>query len=55
MTTAAIVGQTFSYLALSFGIFFFIFACKYYFAILIALFSGKTNGKNGNGNGKNDG
>ena len=55
MTTAAIVGQACSYLALSFGIFFFLFACKYYFAILIALFSGKTNSKNINGNGKNNG
>ena len=54
MTTAEIVGQACSYLALSFGIFFFLFACKYYLAILIALFSGKTNGKNGNGNGKNN-
>ena len=53
MSTAAIVGQICSYLALSFGIFFFIFACKYYLAILIALFSGRTNGRNGNG--KNNG
>jgi len=46
------VGQAFSYVALFVGLFFFIFACKYYFAIMIALFSGRTNGKNGN-NGKN--
>jgi len=55
MSTIALVGQISSYVALTFGIFFFIFACKYYFAILIALFSGKTNDKNGsnekNGNG----
>jgi cellulose synthase/poly-beta-1,6-N-acetylglucosamine synthase-like glycosyltransferase len=55
MSTIVAVGQAFSYVALFIGIFFFIFACKYYFAILIALFSGRTNGKNGNNgnNGKN--
>ena len=48
------VGQAFSYVALSVGLFFFLFACKYYFAILIALFSGRTNGSNGkNGNSRN--
>ncbi|UCD44383.1 MAG: glycosyltransferase [Candidatus Bathyarchaeota archaeon] len=49
MSTAALVGQMCSYLALSFGIFFFIFACKYYLAILIALFSGRTNRRSENG------
>jgi len=53
VSTALIVGQACSYIALTFGIFFFIFACKYYFAILIALFGGRTNGRNGNGNGRN--
>jgi cellulose synthase/poly-beta-1,6-N-acetylglucosamine synthase-like glycosyltransferase len=53
---AVIVGQTCSYLALAFGIFFFLFAVKYYFAILLALFSGRINGTtNGNFNGINDG
>ncbi len=47
-----ILGQAFSYVALIVGLFFFLFACKYYFAILIALFSGRKNGKNG-GDGKN--
>lgn len=42
---AMIVGQTCSYIALAFGIFFFLFAVKYYFAILIALFSGRVNGR----------
>lgn len=36
-----IVGQTCSYIALAFGVLFFLFAVKYYCAILIALFSGK--------------
>jgi cellulose synthase/poly-beta-1,6-N-acetylglucosamine synthase-like glycosyltransferase len=49
VSTAVIVGQACSYVALTFGILFFIFACKYYFAILIALFSGRTTGGNGNG------
>jgi cellulose synthase/poly-beta-1,6-N-acetylglucosamine synthase-like glycosyltransferase len=49
-----IIGQAFSYIALTVGLFFFLFACKYYFAILIALFSGKKNGNNTkNGNNKN--
>ena len=45
----AVIGQTFSYVALAFGLFFFLFACKYYFAILIALFFGRAS----NGNGSN--
>ena len=45
----AVIGQTFSYVALAFGLFFFLFACKYYFAILIALFFGRAS----NGNGTN--
>ncbi len=54
MSTLAIIGQAFSYVALTVGLFFFLFACKYYFAILIALFSGRKNGNNGkNGNNKN--
>ena len=49
----ALIGQLFSYVSLTFGIFFFLFACKYYFAILIALFAGRASNGNGNGNGKN--
>jgi cellulose synthase/poly-beta-1,6-N-acetylglucosamine synthase-like glycosyltransferase len=53
---AMIVGQTCSYIALAFGIFFFLFAVKYYFAILIALFSGRINERtDGNFNRVNDG
>ena len=47
----AVIGQTFSYVALVFGLFFFLFACKYYIAILIALFFGRAS--NGKGNGTN--
>ncbi|UCH57348.1 MAG: glycosyltransferase, partial [Candidatus Bathyarchaeota archaeon] len=47
MSTLAILGKAFSYVALTVGLFFFLFACKYYLAILIALFSGGSNGKNG--------
>ncbi|MHA1287691.1 MAG: glycosyltransferase [Candidatus Thorarchaeota archaeon] len=43
MTTIEVIGQASSYIALSFGFIFFIFACKYYLAILLALFGGKTN------------
>ncbi|MCW3992173.1 MAG: glycosyltransferase [Candidatus Bathyarchaeota archaeon] len=46
---AVVVGQMFSFTALAFGIFFFIFASKYYVAILLALFGGAR----GNGNGRN--
>ncbi len=54
MSTLVIIGQAFSYVALTVGLFFFLFACKYYFAILIALFSGRKNGDNWkNGNNKN--
>jgi cellulose synthase/poly-beta-1,6-N-acetylglucosamine synthase-like glycosyltransferase len=54
VSTLVIIGQAFSYVALTVGLFFFLFACKYYFAILIALFSGRKNGDNGkNGNNKN--
>ncbi|NIN53464.1 MAG: hypothetical protein GTO23_09970, partial [Nitrososphaeria archaeon] len=52
MSMTAIVGQVFSYIALTFGIFFFLYACKYYFAILIALFSGRPNRSS---NGHDDG
>lgn len=55
MAMVVIVGQIFSYIALAFGIFFFIFASKYYVAILLALFGGMRgngNGKNGNRNGR---
>ncbi|MFB0558402.1 MAG: glycosyltransferase [Candidatus Bathyarchaeia archaeon] len=54
MSIEAVVGQACSYIALTFGFFFFLYACKYYFAILIALFSGgRIGGKNNSGNGKN--
>jgi len=52
MSIAVIVGQIFSYTALAFGIFFFVFASKYYVAILLALFGGRGGNGNGN-NGKN--
>ena len=52
MSTTAIVGQVCSYIALTFGFFFFLYACKYYFAILIALFSGRPNRSS---NGHDDG
>jgi len=52
MAITAIVGQAFSYMALAFGIFFFIFASKYYVAILIALFGGKNGKRNWNTNQK---
>jgi len=42
-TTIGAIGQASSYIALIFGVIFFIFACKYYLAILLALFGGKTN------------
>ena len=46
------MGQVFSYTALAFGIFFFVFAIKYYVAILLALFGGRRgSGKNGNSHG----
>ena len=54
VSLAVIAGQAFSYAALAFGIFFFIFATKYYVAVLLALFggsSGNGNGRNGNHNG----
>ena len=51
MAWTVVVGQIFSYAALAFGIFFFIFASKYYVAILLALFGGRR----GNGNGRNNG
>ncbi len=41
MALTAAVGQAFSYIALSFGIFFFLYATKYYVATLLALFGGK--------------
>lgn len=51
---AMLIGQICSYIALAFGILFFLFACKYYVAILIALFSGTGGGKNNvNANGGN--
>jgi cellulose synthase/poly-beta-1,6-N-acetylglucosamine synthase-like glycosyltransferase len=37
------IGQVSSYIALAFGILFFTFATKYYFAILLALFGGRNN------------
>ncbi|KON30105.1 hypothetical protein AC482_04685 [miscellaneous Crenarchaeota group-15 archaeon DG-45] len=51
MDWAVAAGQMLSYAALAFGIFFFIFASKYYMAILLALFGGAR----GNGNGENGG
>jgi len=54
VSLAVIAGQAFSYAALAFGIFFFIFATKYYVAVLLALFGGSGgngNGRNGNHNG----
>jgi len=50
MAISAIVGQAFSSVALAFGIFFFSFACKYYVAILLALFGGRHGNKNWNSN-----
>lgn len=45
----AILSQACFYVALVFGLFFFIFACKYYFSILIVLFNGRsTRGKKNN-------
>jgi len=53
---AVVVGQMFSFTALAFGIFFFIFASKYYVAILLALFGGaRGNGNGGNGSRNNHG
>ena len=43
MINAEQIGQISSYLALAFGLLFFVFACKYYLAILLALFGGKTS------------
>jgi len=40
MALTAIAGQVFSYIALAFGIFFFLYATKYYVATLLALFGG---------------
>ena len=42
MTIIAQVGKISSYVALAFGTFFFIFAIKYYVAILLALFGGRN-------------
>lgn len=51
---AMLIGQACSYIALAFGILFFLFACKYYISILIALFSGSGGAKNDvNANGGN--
>jgi len=49
MALTVIVGQAFSYIALAFGIFFFLYATKYYVATLLALFGGKRLAVN-NGN-----
>jgi len=54
MAITAIVGQAFSYMALAFGIFFFIFASKYYVAILLALFGGRNGNTNGSRNWNKD-
>lgn len=40
MLLTVAVGQVFSYIALAFGIFFFLYATKYYIATLLALFGG---------------
>jgi len=40
MALTIIVGQIFSYIALAFGMFFFLYATKYYVATLLALFGG---------------
>jgi len=42
MSIIAQVGKISSYVALAFGTFFFIFAIKYYIAILLALFGGRN-------------
>ncbi|MGD2142397.1 MAG: glycosyltransferase, partial [Candidatus Bathyarchaeota archaeon] len=41
MSTMMFLGEIFSYVALAIGLVFFLFACKYYISILIALFTGK--------------
>ncbi len=53
MLAAMVLGQTSSYIALTFGIIFFLFACKYYFAILVALFCGRTNERQVNYSNRN--
>lgn len=53
MLAAVVLGQTSSYIALTFGVIFFLFACKYYFAILVALFCGRTNDRKANGDNRN--
>ncbi|MGD2201582.1 MAG: hypothetical protein PVJ38_08125, partial [Candidatus Bathyarchaeota archaeon] len=45
MSTVTFVGGAFSYLALTIGLFFFLFACKYYVSILVALFIGRGKGE----------
>ena len=54
MSVLATIGQVSSYIALAFGILFFTFATKYYFAILLALFGGRNNSRKiaGNRRGK---
>ena len=58
---AYLVGQGLAYVSLIFGILFFVYAARYYVAILAVLIApsvGATNGRNGepppNGNGKNE-
>jgi len=48
MSTVMTIGNAMSYAALAIGGLFFLFACKYYLSILIALFIGKNGTKNGN-------
>jgi len=48
MSTVMTIGNAMSYAALAIGGLFFLFACKYYLSILIALFIGKNGEKNGN-------
>lgn len=50
MSIVANVGQACFYVALVFGLFFFIFACKYYISILIVLFNSRSNRRYNNCN-----
>ena len=55
MALTAVIGQAFSYIALGFGIFFFLYATKYYVATLLALFGGGGRGVANNNNLRNGG